>query len=57
MSKFIEWFGSHRRKIGYTIGGLNLFMGAAGILVGDYASAVFWLILGGAIVLDTKYFK
>lgn len=57
MNKFMEWFGRHRRKIGYTVGGLNLLMGIAGIIVGDYTSAIFWLILGGAIVLDTKYFK
>lgn len=57
MNSFMDWFGRHRRKIGYTVGGLNLLTGLTNLLIGDYAGAVFWLVIGGAIVLDTKYFK
>lgn len=51
------WFGKYRKPIGYTIGISNLIMGLAAIAVDDYMSAVFWLVLGSAIVIDTKYFK
>ena len=32
--KFIEWFGRNRRKIGYTVGVLNVLGGASYLLQG-----------------------
>ena len=57
MEKFFEWFGRHRQMIGYTVGGFNILNGLLNLLVGNLAGGIFWLVLGGAIIIDAKYFK
>lgn len=57
MEKFMEWFGRNRQTIGYAVGGVNVFNGLLNIVVGNVAGGIFWLVLGGAIILDAKYFK
>ena len=57
MDNFLNWFGRHRKTIGYVIGGLNLGSGLSYIMLGDYVSGVLWLIIGTAIIIDTKEFK
>jgi hypothetical protein len=57
MDNFLNWFGKHRKSIGYVIGGLNLGSGLSYIVLGDYVSGVLWLIIGTAIIIDTKEFK
>jgi len=57
MEKFFKWFETYRKPIGYTVGGLNVFNGLTNLLFGDLLGAVFWFLLGGAIILDAKYFK
>ena len=57
MNKFMEWFGCHRKSIGYVVGGANLGSGIGQIAKGDVANGVMMLILGLAIVLDTRMFK
>lgn len=57
MDNFLNWFGRHRKSIGYVIGGLNLGSGLSYIMLGDYVSGVLWLIIGTAIIIDTKEFK
>lgn len=57
MEKFLEWFGRNRQTIGYTVGGLNVFNGLINLIVGNVAGSIFWLVLGGAIIIDAKYFK
>ena len=57
MDKFLDWFGRNRITIGYVIGGLNVLNGIGTLLIGNFVTAVFWLVLGGAIILDAKYFK
>lgn len=53
----MEWFGRNRQTIGYAVGGVNVFNGLLNIVVGNVAGGIFWLVLGGAIILDAKYFK
>lgn len=55
--KFFEWFGRNRKKIGYTVGGLNLFAGLSYFMQGQSISGIIWLIIGAMIVFDTKEFK
>lgn len=57
MEKFANWFGRNRLVIGYTVGGLNVLSGILNILLGNVVSGVFWLVIGSAIIYDTKYFK
>jgi hypothetical protein len=57
MDKFFEWFGRHRKTIGYVVGGANIGSGIAHILVGNLLNGIVWLILGAAIILDARMFK
>ena len=57
MDKFFEWFGRHRKTIGYVVGGANIGSGIAHILVGNFWPGIVWLILGSAIILDARMFK
>jgi hypothetical protein len=57
MEKFFEWFGRHREPIGYTVGGINLLNGFVGIISGNVVNGVCWLLLGSAIIFDTRMFK
>jgi hypothetical protein len=57
MEKFIEWFGRHRKTIGYTAGGVNLGAGIAAIAGGSVWPGILWLVLGAAIILDARMFK
>ncbi len=57
MSTFLEWFGRHREPIGYTVGGINLLNGFVGIISGNVVNGIFWILLGSAIIFDTRMFK
>ena len=57
MDKFFEWFGRHRKTIGYTVGGVNLGSGIAAIAGGSVWPGIVWLILGIALVFDAHQFK
>lgn len=57
MQKFLSWFEQHRQTIGLTVGSLNVLTGLLNFVAGNWAGGIFWLILGGAIILDARYFK
>jgi hypothetical protein len=57
MEKFMEWFSRNRITIGYTIGGINVLNGVASVAIGDTLNGVFFIILGSAIIFDSKVFK
>jgi hypothetical protein len=57
MSKFLSWFERNRKPIGYVIGGVNLGSGVGHIVNGDIANGMVYVILGLALVLDTRMFK
>ena len=57
MEKFFEWFGRHRKTIGYVIGGINVGSGIAAIVGGSFWPGILWLVLGAAIILDARMFK
>jgi len=55
--RFIEWFSSNRKTIGYTVGSLNVLAGVGHLLQGEITAGIVWLIIGGMIIFDTKEFK
>ena len=57
MDKFFEWFERNRKSIGYVVGGANLGSGIAAIAGGNFWSGIVWLLIGLAIILDTRMFK
>ena len=57
MEKFMEWFGRNRKTIGYTIGGINVLNGVASVAIGDTLNGIFFIVLGSAIIFDSKVFK
>ena len=57
MEKFMEWFGRNRKTIGYTIGGINVLNGVTSVALGDTLGGVFFIVLGSAIIFDSKVFK
>jgi len=57
MTTFLEWFGRHRKTIGYTVGGINVLNGVASVALGDTWSGIFFIVLGSAIIFDAKVFK
>jgi hypothetical protein len=57
LDKFIVWFGNNRKAIGYSIGGVNVLSGINFAFQGNYGLALLWLIIGGAIILDSYEFK
>jgi hypothetical protein len=57
MNNFLNWFGRHRKTIGYTVGGLNVIDGIVSIAFGDYTNGMLWLVVGTVILIDTKEFK
>lgn len=56
MEKFKLWFELNRQTIGYTVGGFNLLNGLL-MVPTNLVMAIFWLLLGAVIILDTKMFK
>jgi hypothetical protein len=57
MNNFFEWFGRHRKLIGYVVGGTNLGSGIAAIATGSVWLGIVCLILGASIILDARMFK
>jgi len=57
MEKFMEWFGRNRITIGYVVGGVNVLNGVTNVALGDILGGVCFIILGSAIIFDSKVFK
>jgi hypothetical protein len=57
MEKFMEWFGRNRQTIGYVVGGVNVLNGVTNVALGDILGGVCFIILGSAIIFDSKVFK
>ena len=57
MSKFLDWFQRNRKSIGYVVGGANLGSGIGQLINGEVANGTMMVVLGLAIILDTRMFK
>ena len=53
----MEWFGRNRITIGYVVGGVNVLNGVTNVALGDILGGVCFIILGSAIIFDSKVFK
>jgi hypothetical protein len=57
MNKFLTWFGNNRKSIGYVIGGANIGSGIGQLAKGEIVNGLAMLVIGLAIILDTRMFK
>jgi hypothetical protein len=57
MNKFLNWFEQNRKSIGYVVGGANLGSGIGQCFRGEIANGVMMIVIGLAIILDTRMFK
>ena len=57
IGKFLDWFHSKRKPIGYTIGGLNVLVGLNHLLHGDPGLALLWFAIGMMLVMDAYDYK
>lgn len=51
--KIIDWCTIHRKKIGYTIAGINILSGLSLLSSGQNTNGWLQLFLGGVIAIDT----
>ena len=51
--KIIDWCSIHRKKIAYTIAGLNVLGGASLLLTGQETNGWLQIFIGSVILLDT----
>ena len=51
--KFAVWFGTYRKQIGYTIGGINVVSGLQYFAQGNTAQGWLFFMIGYIILLDT----
>jgi hypothetical protein len=51
--KFAVWFGTYRKPIGYTIGGVNVLSGLQYFAQGNTAQGWLFFMIGYIILLDT----
>jgi hypothetical protein len=54
--KILNWIKAHRYAVGYTVGGLNIGSGIVNILIGNFYTGIFNIIVGVFISVDTRLF-
>ena len=52
LDKFVFWFTENRKKIGYTLGALNVLGGASLLASGNTANGVTQLFVGSVLIFD-----
>lgn len=57
LGKFLDWFYSKRKPIGYTIGALNVLVGLNHVINGDFGLALLWFAIGMMLIIDAYEFK
>jgi len=50
--KFKVWFGMYRKRIGYTIGTINVLGGLQQFAQGNSSLGWLYVMLGGILILD-----
>jgi len=50
--KFTVWFGKYRKRIGYTIGGINVLGGIQYLANGNTSNGWLYIMVGGILILD-----
>ena len=52
--KIIDWCAIHRKKIAYTIAGINILSGLSLLAAGQNFNGLVQIFLGGVIALDAS---
>jgi hypothetical protein len=52
MDKLVFWLGENRKKIGYTLGGVNMLCGVNSLIFGQISNGVILLFVGFVLVFD-----
>jgi hypothetical protein len=52
LEKFVFWFTEHRKKIGYTLGALNVLGGLASLSSGHTGNALIQIFAGSVLIYD-----
>ena len=50
--KFAVWFGMYRKRIGYTIGTINVLGGLQQFAQGNSSLGWLYVMIGGLLILD-----
>jgi hypothetical protein len=50
--KFAVWFGTYRKRIGYTIGTINVLGGLQYFSQGNTSQGWLYVMIGGILILD-----
>lgn len=56
-TKFLEWLGSKRKTVGYTIGGLNLLAALNYYLNDQHGLALLWTIIAVFLIWDAAEYQ
>jgi uncharacterized membrane protein HdeD (DUF308 family) len=56
MDKMIFWFSENRKKIGYTLGGLNIILGVDSLANGQTSNGLLMLFIGSFLIFDAWMF-
>jgi hypothetical protein len=52
LEKVIFWFSEHRKKIGYTLGALNLLGGLSVLASGNTGNGLVQIFVGSVLIFD-----
>ncbi len=52
IDKLVFWLGENRKKIGYTLGALNVLGGASLLASGNTSNGVIQLFVGSVLIFD-----
>lgn len=52
MDKLVFWFSENRKKIGYTLGILNLLLGVNSVITGQTNNGIIMIFVGSVIIFD-----
>lgn len=52
LEKFVFWFTENRKKIGYTLGGINMVCGVNSLALGHTNNGLILLFVGFVLVFD-----
>lgn len=52
LEKFVFWFTENRKKIGYTLGALNILGGLSSLSIGNTTNGLILLFVGVVLVFD-----
>ena len=52
IDKIMFWFTENRKKIGYTLGGINILCGVNSLATGQTSNGIIELFIGSVLIFD-----